>query len=324
MTPRDHGYRVPPDWAPQRRSWLAWPGRGSAWNGHAAAARAATAELARTIDEFAPVTVLANPEELVEVSLACGQGIRAIVLPHGDCRLRAIGPTFLARDDQAAGIAWRAGEPDDDTHVAKCLLERLELPAFIGPLPLAGGAIDVDGDGTCLAATSLLARSGLRADEVETVLAEFLGIEKVIWLESGLAGERAGGVIANVARFLAPGLVLAMVAGDRRDDDTMLLESNLERLRAASDARCRRLDLVPVPRPRPRRRPDGTPLPLSYTNCLLAGGTVIMPAFEESRDQTAHDGVAAALPGVAMLSFPALDLAYGGDGLGSLVLSQPA
>jgi agmatine deiminase len=57
---------------------------------------------------------------------------------------------------------------------------------------LEGGAIHVDGEGTCITTEECLLHPnrnpGLTKDNIEEELKQYLGVEKVIWLPRGLYG----------------------------------------------------------------------------------------------------------------------------------------
>lgn len=318
--PRDHGYFMPPDWARHDRYWMAWPSGAEVWGRQLDAAREAVADVAKMMAEQAPVTVLANPAEVADVSLSCGPGVAAMVVPHGDCCMRSIGPTFLLDyRGGMAGIRWS----DREEEVAAALLGHLDIPTFEGPPGMSGGYIDVDGEGTCLASEALSAEFGSSRERLDEVLSAYLGIERVIWLKPGLEGDLRGGQILDLARFLRPGLVAAQYDEDRADPNGEVLRENFNRLKAARDARNRALTVVPLPQPKRKERPDGSRICMSYTNCLVNSNFIALPAFEESRDAVAYDRVVSALLDHVVVLVPVADLAYGAGGLGNLVLSQP-
>ena len=93
--------------------------------------------------------------------------------------------------------------------------------------------------------------------------------------------------LSEIACFAAPGLVLACTTEDENDENFPVFRANLERLRAATDARGRSLDVVELPTPRRRDRSDGERLTLSYVNCYIANGGVVIPDFEDDQDDRA-------------------------------------
>ncbi|WP_142850752.1 agmatine deiminase family protein [Telmatospirillum sp. J64-1] len=320
MTPREKRYVLAPDWTPPGRFWMAWPPAGPDRSGDRLAdARSAVADLARHVAEMGPVTMLANPSEAAEVSLRCGAGVGAMPVDHDACSMRLIGPGFLVDEEGrlAGGVDWGSGL------VAGEVLGHLRLPSFPCQAELRPGILDVDGQGTCLVTEDVLAATGLGKEEAEEILAHSAGIECVLWLRGGLVGHTPD-LGPTLGRFLAPGLVMLPMANGTGEEEHPVYTENLRRLRRAYDARGRRIEVVEVVQPKRRETaPDGTPLPLSYANCFVGDGIILLPAFEDGRDDMAYDAVVSAMMDHKVISFPVLDLIYGGGGLGAAILAQP-
>ncbi len=124
-------------------------------------------------------------------------------------------PNFAA--DEAAGrrVARRLGVPVFRPEAA--------VRGTRMSVVLEGGAIDVDGEGTLLATEQCLltgkqARNrALGRAGTETVLRDYLGAEKVVWLGTGIAGDDTGGHVDDFARFVAPGRVVLAEETRRAD-----------------------------------------------------------------------------------------------------------
>ncbi len=337
-TPREDGFAMPAEWAPHSRCWMAWPCRSDLWGDRLPAVRKVFAEVAQAIAEFEPVTMLARPELIAEASLHVGgQGISVLPMAYDDSWTRDTAPTFVVDRDggRLAGVDWRFngwGERSpawqQDAATARLVLERLGAPRYEAPIVLEGGAIHVDGEGTCLACEASVLdprrNPGLGRDEAEAVLRDYLGVETVIWLQQGLIDDPTGGHIDNLACFVRPGVVLALTSRDPNDDNHPILEANLARLRAAQDARGRTLEVLEVPQPAKRTRDDGRRLTLSYVNLYLANGAVVVPMFNDAMDDRAHATVAAAFPDREVVQIDASDIVYGGGGLHCITQQQPA
>jgi agmatine deiminase len=335
-TPREHGFAMPPAWVRHDRCWMAWPCRPDLWGERIAAAQQAYAEIARAIAGFEPVTMIARPELTAEASLHCGQGISVLPLEHDDSWTRDTLPSFVCdRQGQLAGVDWRFngyGETAPghaaDARLAEAICERLKVPRFASPVVLEGGAVQVDGEGTCLVcARSLLdpkRNPGLGRERLEGVLADHLGVRKVIWLEHGLQDDPRGGHVSNLAGFVRPGVVLALVSRDEGDANFAGLQDNLARLRGESDAQGRPLEVIEIQQPAARWHPDGRRLCASYVNFYLANGAVLVPMFDDPLDDPAFDAISAALPDRQAIQIDASDLIYGGSGIHGATQPQPA
>jgi agmatine deiminase len=301
-----------------------------------AAARKTCGEIAKTIGQFEPVTMIARPELAAEASLHCGQGISVLPLEHDDSWARDTAPSFVL--DQAgalAGVDWRYngyGERspafDHDARLAEAICARLELPRFAAPIVLEGGAVHVDGEGTALVcAASVLdpkRNPGLGREAIEAVLADYLGVTKVIWLEHGFEGDLTVGHVDNVACFVRPGVVMVLSCHDASDANFAGFQDNLARLREARDAAGRELQLIEIEQPAARFRPDGRRLTTSYVNCYVANGAVVLPMFGDPMDDPAHDTISAAFPDRHAIQIEASDLVYGGGGIHGVTQQQPA
>ncbi|MEJ2015002.1 MAG: agmatine deiminase family protein [Limibacillus sp.] len=192
--PADKGFYMPPEWAPHKRTWMEWPCRESLWAEGLDAAREAYAEVARAIARFEPVTMIANPENVAEVSLHCGSGsgVGTHPLEHDDSWMRDNGPTFLV--DGKGGIGgvqwlfngWGGKFPpyDKDAQVAGAVLEHLGFERFEAPLVMEGGSFHVDGEGTLITTEQCLLNEnrnpGLTREQIEENLRAFLGVETII------------------------------------------------------------------------------------------------------------------------------------------------
>ncbi len=325
-----------PDWAPHARCWMAWPCREAPWGGGLDEARRTYAEVAQAIARFEPVTMIARPELVAMASLYCGPGITTLALPHDDGWVRDVGPCFLGNAaGEVAGATWAFNgwgelhtDYAQDADLARRLLEHVGARRYASSMVLEAGAIQVDGEGTCIAGIGPVLdpkrNPGLTLAEAEWELMRQLGVDKVIWLPAGLVDDEAGGHVDNVAIFARPGLVLALATDDRADPAFGGLAENLDVLRGSVDARGRSLEVVTVPQPKARPRHDGRRLPLSHLNCYLANGAVIMPSFGGATDKVAAKAFAAAWPGREIVPIDALDLVQGGGGIHGITLGQPA
>jgi len=335
-TPADDGFFMPAEWVPHSRCWMAWPCREGLWGDRIEEVRDAYAEVAQAIARFEPVTMVVNPESVAEVSIKCGSGVAVLPLPHDDSWLRDSGPTFLIDGfGNLAATDWvfnswgeRFKPFDKDAALAAALLEHLGIDRYACPLVTEGGAIHVDGEGTLLAVEETLLNDnrnpGMSRAEVEALLLAYTGAKKTIWLPGGLENDHTDGHVDNVACFVKPGVVAAMVCDDHEDANHAPLAANLEILKQSRDAQDRPLEVVELPQPRPRKGPDGGRLALSYINFYFANGAVVLPEFGDPADDKAFDIFEDLFPERQIVQIPALDILHGGGGIHCITQQQPA
>jgi len=334
-TPADDGFHMPAEWHPHKRCWMAWPCREELWGEGLDDARSAYAAVATAIAEFEPVTMLANPEDVAEVSLRCGGAVAAMPMALDDSWTRDTGPTFVIDDgDRVAGIDWhfngwggRYVPHDKDAAVARAILEHVGVPRYEAPLVLEGGAIHVDGEGTVLTTEQCLLNPNRNPDldrtEIERLLCAYLGARTVIWLGQGLEDDETDGHVDNIACFVRPGVVLALTTRDPEDGNYAALQDNLKRLRAARDARGRELEIIEIEQPAPGTGPDGRRLGKSYVNFYIANGGVVMPGFEDGKDKAAFDIISRCFPDHKVRQIGILDIIPGGGGIHCITQQQP-
>ncbi|MBX6320920.1 MAG: agmatine deiminase family protein [Rhodospirillaceae bacterium] len=332
--PAEDGFAMPAEWEPQARCWMAWPCRGQTWGDQLGAARQAYAEVAQAIGGFEPVTMVARPKQIAEVSLVTG--VSALPLPIDDSWLRDNGPTFVRNAaGEVAGVHWRwnawggkYAEHERDAEVAQAILDHLKMRRYAASFVLEGGAIHSDGQGTVLTTESVLLNPnrnpGMTKADMEEQLGLFLGARKVIWLGQGLKDDDTDGHVDNLACFVRPGVVMALTTSDTTDDNYAALADNLARLRAATDAAGRSLEIIEVEQPRPRLGRDGRRMTMSYINFFIANDAVIVPAFEDPQDRRAFEACAKAFPDRQVVQVPASDIVYGGGGIHCITQQQPA
>jgi agmatine deiminase len=273
---------------------LAWPScSGDADQDEAA--RDDCLELATLLSERAPVTLLANPEDVAEASLRTPSGVAAMPVVHDSTRLRAAAPLFLVDGEGKLAAGLDFGAP-----AGRAVLDAVGVPTLEAPPGMGGGVVEVDGQGTALVSRAMAGRTGLAADMLEQLLAAWCGVERTLWLEGS-------GEVSSLARFLAPGVVAA--SGEAAAC-----------LKGALDALGRELTVVELPAPK-RSRSDGQRL--SYVDCALAGDLILVPAYGEGRDDEALGRIAAALPGRKVMPVPSMELAVREGGIGAMVAVQP-
>jgi agmatine deiminase len=315
---------------------MAWPVRSEAWGEHMGPAREAVSEVATAIARFEPVTMIAKPTKVAEVSLLTSSGVASFSLPQDDSWLRDFGPSFvLSGTGHVAGVNWRWNawggrftEIDGDIQIPEKLLEQLSMRRYQAPLVLEGSAVMTDGEGTLIANERILLdpkrNPGHDRDQVEAILKTYLGVESVIWLAAAIEGDPAGGRLDTMLCFVKPGVVLVQTTSDKSDANAAAYADTAERLKAARDAKGRSLQLIEIEQPRPRQSDEGKRLPLAYTSLYLANNGVIIPAFEAPQDDRAFAAIAKLFPDRQPVQLLASDIVYGGGGFRPMTLPQPA
>jgi agmatine deiminase len=310
----DTSIEIPPEWAPQKAIWTAWPADPEEWNGDLASPRIDVAALVRALAPTNRVWLLANGAEAEASARAeLGQAAEIVRAHYGDIWLRDTGPIFAPTEEGTVALRFKTNGwggkfdlPDDQTvgdDIAELAGARIRKFDFV----LEGGAIDHDGAGTILATRETLLnpnRNDWSEAEAEAALREAFGARKIIWLDSGLAHDHTDGHIDNVARFVAPGRVVCQSPSGADDPNAELLEAVADTLAAATDAEGRKLDVVRIPSPGLVTNAEGKALPASHMNFVIANGVVVVPVYGTPSAARALEALQALFPSRRVIGLP--------------------
>jgi agmatine deiminase len=328
---------MPAEWAPHTATWTAWPSHADLWHDHLAPTRAAFARLVAAIAEGETAEVLVTDEGQEALARAAlpSKNVRFHRLPFGDIWLRDTAPRFLIGHGGAAASAvfdfngWGGKYVlEHDERVGERIAATAGLPSFHVPFVLEGGAVDVDGDGSALTTRQCLLnpnRNGPLADpsHAEAVICETLGVQKVLWLGSGLVNDHTDGHVDTLVRFVRPGAVVAMEPAAHDDPNADALHALLHELASFRDARGRQLEVLRVPSPGRILDADGKIMPASYVNFYVTNTHVIVPTYGVPRDDEAVDHIGRLFPGRLALGIEARSLLTGGGAFHCITQQQP-
>ncbi len=350
--------RQPAEWTPHEAVWIGWPSAADLWEDNLAPAQAEVAELIGAIlfpdpnDEKGErmrgerIELLVRGEdarvaaEAMRFGLSDPSAVRLHEAPIGDVWLRDTGPIFV--DDAAIWLVASAfrfngwGEkyllPEDD-RIADIVAERAgaRLRRF-DALVAEGGAIEVDGEGTVITTRQCLLNKnrnpGLSEKDVEGVLNEALGAERVIWIDEGMIGDHTDGHIDNLARFIAPGKVVCMRPTGKGDPNAGIFAAIRRTLETSKDAMGRLLEVIELPSPG-KTEQDGKIVPASHMNFYIANNSLVMPSYGglTGEDETALECLEILESHVERPHFYAIDSSHllsGGGSFHCISQQQPA
>ena len=345
LTPPVVTYRMPAEWEPHQACWLAFPSHEDLWMESLEAARQEFVDLCRAIADPDPISGECRGESLEILVLnqagktlaeAALKGISARfhIIPFGDIWLRDIGPIFRIEPDGTLATVWFNfngwGEKyilEGDAEVAKTISDRLNLPNYHFPITLEGGAIEVDGEGTCLTTQQCLLNPNrnpqLTPGQLEEILHSAFGVSKVLWLNQGLLNDHTDGHIDTIARFIAPGVVLCMEPRDADDPNAAVLTEIAQNLSEMTDAKGRPLQVIRIPSPGKIVDESGEIVPASYANFYIGNSTVVVPTYGARYDQEAVEAIAKLFPTRRTLGRSAKAILLGGGAFHCITQQQP-
>lgn len=355
--PRQDGFRMPAEWERHAGCWMLWPQRPDTWRDGGKPAQRAFVEAARQISRFERVTMGVNADQYKNARAMLPASVRVVELSNNDAWMRDCGPTFVVNDNgEVRGVDWRFNAwggldkmmyfPwDKDALVAAKTLEIESLDRYQAPLVMEGGSIHVDGQGTLLTTEQCLLHPNrnpsLSRGEIETHLADYLGVTEIIWLPRGVYEDETDGHVDNLCCFVAPAVVALTWTDDKADPQYERSAEAYDALMSARDARGRPLEVHKIHQPDPLtmteteangldvvegafRRPEGERLAASYINFYIANGAIILPQFKDRRDEAARRKLAELFPQREIIGLYSREILLGGGNIHCITQQQPA
>ena len=342
-------YSFPAEWHPHDATWIAWPHHEPDWPGKLGPIPWVYAEIARVIAQHERVEILCHDEDVrasAQEQLAAHavtENVRLHIVANDRVWLRDSAPTFV-HDERGSVVlmnwgfnAW-AKYPNyaRDAEVGGAIARITTLPRVEPTRPdngarliLEGGGIETDGEGTLLVTEEWLLSDvqvrnpGLDRDGYERAFREHLGIRHTIWLGEGCVGDDTHGHVDDIARYVAPGMIVLAYEEDPADDENHRRSvDNMRRLELAG-AGDGALRVVKLPFPRAVVM-NGERLPASYANFYIANGVVLVPTFNDANDRIALNILAKLFPDRRVVGIHAVDLVWGFGTLHCLTQQQPA
>jgi agmatine deiminase len=174
----------------------------------------------------------------------------------------------------------------------------------------------------CLLSPIQQRNPGLRRDDIEQAFRDYLGIQKVLWLKRGIAGDDTHGHVDDLARFVSSDTIVTAVESNPQDLNYEPLQENLELLKTMSDQDGQPLRVIPMPMPKPLVF-AGQRLPASYANFYIANKVVLVPTFNDPNDRQALTLLSRFFPDREVIGIHSVDLVWGLGTLHCLTQQQP-
>jgi agmatine deiminase len=352
-TPQKLGYIMPAEWERHEATWLAWPHNPEDWPGKFQAIPWVYAEIVRLLAARERVHILVDDakarQRASRILERAGANLDRVSFhewPTNRVWTRDSGPIFVRNTEgQVVVTNWRFNawakyaDWQLDDQVPGRVTELLGLPEwqpFVEfadyskwRLVLEGGSIDTNGAGIlltteeCLLSEVQQRNPGVNRAQLEQAFHDFLGIDQVIWLGRGVAGDDTHGHVDDISRFVAPTTIVTAVEPNASDPNHAPLAENLARLKAARTRDGKQFTLVELPLPRPVVF-NGQRLPASYANFYIANEVVLVPTFNDPVDRVALSILAEVFQDREVIGIHSVDLVWGLGTLHCMTQQQPA
>lgn len=340
-TPAQLGYSMPSEWSRHDSTWLSWPKNPLTFPPEIVSrVEASYVKMIEALARGERVDLLVDDgrtEGRVR-SMLSAKNVAFHKVKSADVWIRDYGPIFVKRKGvrahTVAATKWEfnawGGKYDDllpDNATGLEVARSTGLEVFETGVVLEGGSIDVNGRGALLTTEQcLLNRNrnpGLSKAQLERLLHDFLGVESVLWLGEGVAGDDTDGHVDDIARFVDENTIVCMTEPDVGDVNHKALKRDQELLSNCRDAEGRRFEVVPIAMPRRVEGEEGR-LPASYANFYVGNSAVLVPVFGDARrDNAALETLSEFFQGRDIVPVDCRELVYGFGGIHCVSQQQP-
>lgn len=326
--------RMPAEWEPHERTWMAWPPVGYLTDDGTDAAYRAWSAVANAIVRFEPVSMVVDPTDVGCARAWLDPRITLVEAPLDDAWMRDTGPTFVREGaGRVAGVdwvfnGWGAQEWTTwgrDAEMARRVCESTDVPVITSSLVNEGGGIHVNGAGVLLLTKTVQLDEGrnpqLSQSDVERELARTLGVDTFVWLDRGLTRDYelygTRGHVDIVAAFVNETTVLFHDQRDPRHPDFEVSAQVRSTLEAHG------LTAVALPAPTVLTDEDGF-VDYSYVNHYVLNDAVILCSFDDHNDAIAQRILEQAYPDREIVLVDAREIFARGGGIHCITQQQPA
>jgi len=335
VSPKGAGFRMPAEWEHHEATWIAWPHNEEDWPGRFEPIPWVYAEIVRKLAAVERVRILVQDEDAENAAREALQKVGAELaavdfyrVPTDRVWTRDFAPSFVVAGSEVAAVKWRFNawaKYDNwqrDDAAGRKIPELSGKRVWDAPVVLEGGSIEVNGNGwvmtteECLLSSTQARNPELSKPQVEAALGDYLGVERVLWLRNGIAGDDTHGHIDDLARFVDQETIVIASEADRGDDNYEPLRENRERLKQYP------FRVIELPMPAPLFF-DGQRLPASYANFYLANGIALVPTFNDANDRVALNVLAEAMPDRRVIGINCTEFVWGLGTLHCMTQQQP-
>ena len=326
---------MPPEWSSHSATQIHWPSNKDTWPGERLErVEYVYLEIIKALYGHEYIHLFIENEQVYERAIgrmsAFGINPNKLIIHvyHvNDVWARDCGPVFVQSEDREFIIldweynAWGGKYPPyaEDNGLPGYISKKFGILRVTPGMVLEGGSIDVNGSGVLLTTESVLLNKnrnpGLSKEEIENSLKNYLGVEQIIWLKNGLAGDDTDGHIDDISRFLNKDTILTMICTDKEDVNYSALQENLEILKSTRQTNGKPFNIETLPLPETQiegSTVDGSEhVPASYANFYIANGVVLVPLYDDRYDRQALDLFSKYFPEREVIGIPCSDLVWG-------------
>lgn len=308
MTPKELGFYFPAEFAKHSATWLSWPHKEASWPGKIATIYPRYAEFIKRVAEGERVHINVADDAMMHMATqylneanADLRNIQFFIHPTNDAWCRDHGPAFLINPREKKKMivdwgynAWGGKYPpfDLDDVIPTRIAKHYNIPVVEPGIVMEGGSVEFNGKGTLLTTRACLLNPNrnpqLNQAQIEKYLADYYGVDHILWLGDGIIGDDTDGHIDDLTRFVNEDTVVTIIEENKKDENYEILQDNLKELKTLRLENGKQMNIVELPMPSPVVYEDQR-LPASYANFYIANKYVVVPTFRDKNDDRAID-----------------------------------
>jgi len=295
--------KLPAEWEKQSFLQLTFPHQESDWAYLFDEVSACFVEIIQAAAHFQDVLVVCDDVERIKSFFSSTQNIFFVQAESNDTWARDHGGITVLENGKAIihdyifngwGNKFDAGLDNQITQKLfnNDVFENCNIKT--SDLVLEGGSLESDGKGTILTTSECLLSKNrnehLSKVEIEQILKDNLGAERVLWLNHGyLAGDDTDSHIDTLARFRDEKTIAYVGCENQEDEHFEALQQLKNELQQFRDFEGNPYKLVEVPLPDSCFDSDGNRLPATYVNFTIINGAVLVPVYGVAQDEKAME-----------------------------------
>jgi agmatine deiminase len=300
--------RMPAEWEKQRTVLLSFPHEDTDWHNEECETELNEAltpfiRIAQAIAYKEAVYIICKEKKKISSMFCSTRNMTFIELPTNDTWIRDYGYISVKENNKTKLLdfkfdGWGAKfQANLDNSVNSALHKK----GYLGITPLEnidfvleGGSVESDGDGTILTTSACLCNAnrngGLSKSQVEERLQEYLGANRVLWLDHGyLAGDDTDSHIDTLARFVNKETIAYVKCDNKEDEHYEELKKMEEQLKSFKTKDAKPYKLVPLPMCEAKYNKEKLRLPATYANFLICNDALIYPTYNDKNDKKAGE-----------------------------------
>ena len=306
---------LPAEWHQQDAILITWPHANSAWAASLSTVELSYIDLTTTLSHYQDMIIQLHPSVDLEKLLlkltkseANLSKCHFVVLASNDTWARDHGPISVIDRGSSKLLDFTFNgwgnkfEAQLDNQLNRAMAD-LGLVAATTSIDwvLEGGSLESDGQGTLMTTSACLLNTNRNGKvtraQVEERMASCLGVNRMLWLESGaLEGDDTDAHIDTLARFASVSTIIYQGCTDPLDSHYAGLVQMKAELAAFRTNDGVAYDLIELPWPSAKFAADGHRLPATYANFLITNKLVLVPTYDDPMDILALEQVQRAFP----------------------------